>query len=192
MPAAPPIGEPTHEQETKEVAQAHPYRPRALLRHHGRRQVWRTGRRLRRAGSPLCQLRALSRSLPYRRARRPAQGVAQYPSRRSIRRELPHDRSHDWCVCDGIFPRYRSAHGRRRCRHALLPGGRAVPELCRGQEPQIHRRHDGYRPRLRQHRARRHARSDRPRRSANRRRYRGQARRTCAHRRHCGRRNLTA
>ena len=28
-------------------------------------------------------------------------------------------------VCDGVFPRCRSAHGRRRRRHALLSGGRS-------------------------------------------------------------------
>ncbi len=55
-----------------------------------------------------------------------------------------------------IAPDYANIErGRGRCRHALLPGGRTVPKLCRGQEPQVHRRHDGHRPRLRQHRARR-------------------------------------
>ena len=33
-----------------------------------------------------------------------------------------------------LFPRQRPAHGRRRGRHAVLPGGRAVPKLRRGQE----------------------------------------------------------
>ena len=46
---------------------------------------------------------------------------------------------------DGAVPRDRAPHGRRRRSHALLPGGRALPELRRGPEPQVHRGHDGHR-----------------------------------------------
>ena len=47
---------------------------------------------------------------------------------------------------------------RGRGGHAAVPGGRILPELRRGQEPQEHQRAHGHPARLRQHRGRgRHA-----------------------------------
>lgn len=59
-----------------------------------------------------------------RHRRRPA----RTRSRTRAGRGLPHDRGHLRRVCAGAVPRHRAAHGRRRGRDAVLPGGRAIPK----------------------------------------------------------------
>ncbi len=56
-------------------------------------------------------------------------------------------------------PAFGEGIPRGRVRHAVLPGGRAVPELRRGQVPEVHRQPDGHPAGLRQRGAGRPARS---------------------------------
>ena len=58
-----------------------------------------------------------------------ARGIAHEPARR----EASSDRRHHRRVCAGAVPRHRAAHGRRRCRHAVLPGGELFQSYAVGK-----------------------------------------------------------
>ena len=139
-----------HEPEAEKTPHPHHRRPRAVRRHRSGGPDRHPARRLRHPRRCVRRVRAVPHPLPHRRLRRHRRRPARTRSRTRAGRGLPHDRGHLRRVCAGAVPRHRAAHGRRRGRDAVLPGGRAIPKLRRGQVAPVHRGHDGYRARVRE------------------------------------------
>ena len=127
----------------------------------------------------LCKSHHISRGICGDRLRRRVESRRQYLARAGVRRKLPHaDRDRGRVRHRGI------RRGRRR--HAVLPGGRTVPELRGGKIAQLHFVADGYTPRQGARFARRGGSRGGAGRSGNRRDYRRKGRRAHCLGRRCG------
>ena len=89
--------------------------------------------------------RPLRRPVSHCRLRRTAEGFPRNIQRTRDGRELPHVRCHLRCFRARFVPRCRTAFRRGRGSHAVLPGRRVLPVVCRRENAPLHRRYDGHR-----------------------------------------------